>query len=60
LYQASASTLRGAHIIGEKSPFVVLAANYIRVPVPAEASAGKIPVTNAAGTTTSAKAFTVQ
>jgi len=35
------------------------AANFIRVTVPAGASSGKISVTNAGGTATSAKAFTV-
>jgi hypothetical protein len=35
------------------------AANFIRVIVPAGASSGKISVTNAGGTATGAKAFTV-
>jgi len=42
------------------APFRVLTANYIRVTVPTGASTGKIPVTNAGGTATTTKSFTVQ
>jgi hypothetical protein len=45
---------------GTAAKFKVLSANFIRVTVPARASSGKISVTNAGGTGTSAKAFTVQ
>jgi uncharacterized repeat protein (TIGR03803 family) len=60
--------LQGAHFIGttavaidgHSTKFSVLTANYIRVTVPAGASTGKISVSNAGGTSTSTKPFTVQ
>ena len=60
--------LQGSHFVGTRevaingtsASFTVLTANFIRVTVPSGASTGKISVTNAGGTTTSAKAFTVQ
>lgn len=45
---------------GTAASFKVLTANFIRVTVPAGATSGKISVTDAGGTATSAKAFTVQ
>jgi uncharacterized repeat protein (TIGR03803 family) len=51
---------KGVTINGKSASFSVLTANFIRVTVPAGASSGKISVTNAGGTATSAKAFTVQ
>jgi len=59
--------LQGSHFVGTTAvaingtaaSFKVLTANFIRVTVPAGASSGKISVTNAGGTATSAKAFTV-
>ena len=60
--------LQGAHFIGttavaidgHSTKFSALTANYIRVTVPAGATAGKISVSNAGGTSTSTKPFTVQ
>ncbi len=60
--------LQGAHFVGttavtidgNSASFSVLTANYIRVTVPAGASTGKISVTNAGGTSTATKTFTVQ
>jgi len=60
--------LQGAHFVGTRevsingsnANFIVLTANYIRVTVPAGVSTGKISVTNAGGTSTSTKAFTLQ
>jgi hypothetical protein len=60
--------LQGSHFVGTTivsidgvcAKFKVLTANYIRVTVPAGATTGKISVTNAGGTSTSTKAFTVQ
>lgn len=60
--------LQGSHFVGTTgvsingvgAKFSVLTANFIRVTVPAGATTGKISVTNAGGTATSAKSFTVQ
>jgi hypothetical protein len=60
--------LEGAHFVGTREVSISgtsanysgLTANYIRVTVPAGASTGKISVTNAGGTSTTTKAFTVQ
>jgi hypothetical protein len=50
---------RPVAINGTAASFKALTANFIRMTVPAGASSGKISVTNAGGTATSAKAFTV-
>jgi len=60
--------LQGSHFVGTTSvaingvnaKFKVLAANFIRVTIPAGASTGKVSVTNAGGTSESANAFIVQ
>ena len=60
--------LQGSHFVGatqvtidgKTAGFKVLTASYIRITVPAGAVTGKISVTNAGGTSTSNKAFTVQ
>jgi len=60
--------LQGSHFVGATmvaidglcAKFQVLTANYVRVTVPAGATTGKISVTNAGGTSTSTKDFTVQ
>jgi uncharacterized repeat protein (TIGR03803 family) len=60
--------VQGSHLVGttevtvdgNNADFSVLTANYIRVSVPAGANTGKISVTNAGGTATSTKVFTVQ
>jgi uncharacterized repeat protein (TIGR03803 family) len=65
---SSTFLLQGNHFVGatqvtingKSANFKVLTANYIRVAVPAGAATGKISVTNAGGTSTSTKAFTVQ
>jgi hypothetical protein len=44
---------------GVKGSFKLLSANYISVTVPTGATTGKIAVTNAGGTATSTKTFTV-
>ena len=59
--------LQGAHFVGTtavtfsgvKGSFKLLSANYISVTVPTGATTGKIAVTNAGGTATSTKTFTV-
>jgi uncharacterized repeat protein (TIGR03803 family) len=59
--------LQGSHFVGatqvtidgKTANFKVLTANYIRVTVPAGTATGKISVTNAGGTSTSVKSFTV-
>lgn len=48
------------HINGKEACFKLLTANFIRVNVPPDATTGKITITNAGGTTTSAKSFTVE
>lgn len=60
--------LQGAHFVGTtavsfngvEAAFNVLTANYISVSVPSSATTGKVAVTNAGGTTTTTKSFTVQ
>lgn len=60
--------IQGNHMVGAtavalngvSAAFQVLSVNYISVTVPASATTGPISVTNAGGTTTSAKSFTVQ
>ena len=60
--------LQGQHFVGTtavtfdgvKASFKVLTVNYISAVVPAGAKTGKIAVTNAGGTTTSTKSFTVK
>jgi uncharacterized repeat protein (TIGR03803 family) len=60
--------LQGQHFVGTTevsfdgapAAFQVLTANYISVTVPAGAKTGKIAVTNAGGTSESAKAFKIQ
>ena len=64
----STFVLQGSHFVGTTNvtingagaSFSVLTANFIRVTVPAGATTGTISVTNAGGTSTSAKSFTVQ
>jgi uncharacterized repeat protein (TIGR03803 family) len=59
--------LQGAHFVGTtavsfngvKASFTLLTSNYISVTVPTGAKTGKIAVTNAGGTTTSTKSFTI-
>ena len=60
--------IQGSHFVGttavmisgHSASFAVLTANFIRVAVPSGATSGKVSVSNAGGTSTSAKAFTVQ
>jgi hypothetical protein len=60
--------MQGSHFVGttavsingHAATFSVLTANFIRVTVPAGATTGTISGTNAGGTSTSAKDFTVQ
>jgi uncharacterized repeat protein (TIGR03803 family) len=60
--------LQGQHLVGTTevsfdgvpATFQVLTVNYISVTVPAGAKTGKIAVTNAGGTSTSAKSFEIQ
>jgi hypothetical protein len=60
--------LQGQHLVGTTevsfdgvpATFQVLTVNYISVTVPAGAKTGKIAVTNAGGTSTSAKSFKIQ
>ena len=60
--------MQGAHFVGTtgvaingvNAKFSVLTANFIRVTVPVGATTGKISITNAGGTATSTKSFTVQ
>jgi uncharacterized repeat protein (TIGR03803 family) len=64
----STFVLQGSHFVGTtnvtitgaEASFSVLTANFIRVTVPAGATTGTISVTNAGGTSTSTKSFTVQ
>jgi uncharacterized repeat protein (TIGR03803 family) len=63
----STFVLQGSHFVGTtnvtingaEASFSVLTANFIRVTVPAGATSGTISVTNAGGTSTSAKRFAV-
>lgn len=60
--------LQGSHFVGTReitisghsASFTVLTAKYIRVTVPSGATTGTISVTNAGGTTTTTKTFTVK
>ena len=60
--------LQGSHFVGttvvtingHNANFSVLTANFIRVTVPPGATTGQIAITNAGGTSTSTKSFTVQ
>jgi len=53
--------VQGSHFVGTTAVGVkVLSANFIRMTVPAGTSSRKISFTNAGGTTTGAKLFTVQ
>lgn len=60
--------IQGDHLVGAtavslngvSATFQVLSVNYVSITVPAGATTGPISITNAGGTTTSTKSFTVQ